>query len=104
MNWHEMTDGLRVLEQLERNYDGVQASAEYGCAKAAVRDGYEYNTYNGMYIGRAVVLDLEVGGWSNREGGGSFAGVLATTKSILLLQPLDELRQPRGTGDEGGRQ
>ena len=92
MNWHEMTDGLRALEQLERNYDGVQASTEYGCAKAEVSDGYEYNTYNGMYIGRAVVLDLKVGAWSNREGGGSFESVLSATRSSLLLQPLDELK------------
>jgi hypothetical protein len=99
-----MSDGLRALEQLQQSHAGNSGHAEYGCAEADVNEGYEYNTYNGMYIGRAVVMDLRVGNWRHREGGGSFNSVFSAMRSMLLLEPVDELKQPRETGDKGGKQ
>ena len=87
MSPEDMCAGLAALEELKRRH--AMCRVEVRGAVAEASDGYEYNTYNGMYIGRAVIVEVSLGDAHVREGGATFEDAMAAAKGSWLGHKLE---------------
>lgn len=87
MSPQDMAAGLAALRELEDRHEMCKVSVRGATAEAS--EGYEYNTYNGMYIGRAVIVEVSLGDAHVSEGGVTFEDAMAAAKGSWLGHRLE---------------